>query len=254
MRKDYGEMVDGIVPDSEVGMKKTEGKLGDLQKRAGSRDMSAKMTPGAKVNKPRFYYFDEAGERVPVYERPRGLGHVALADLVVSGLDEANAGSLSGFGNWMVHEGRDDEIEPEKRRGATTVLPEGNVAEQDLYDRGTPGGGSELGEESFEVLRTSGREIAARRTISQWRRDLDVLTGRFDEVLNESQKHADKGDEARASILLDRAQRLGQQIRNLRNKISAREQYEAESLNYEDMPSSLATLGEFDDLDHRGIR
>jgi len=213
--------------------------LKDLRARAESRDMRAEFVPASRVETMQEYR-NKRGERIGMPARPRELSDADFADIVMSGLDK-QAGPLSGFGNFLVEQGHPDEVYGGSDR---TTLPTGNVAEQDLYEDGTPGAGYPIDEEdeSFDTLKSSGRQIAARRTMMQWMNDLKVLEARFDEIQEQAQILENKGDLERAAILDRQSINLGKKILSYRDKIAARRNYESEMMRFEDAPSGLSEL------------
>lgn len=219
--------------------------LKDLQARANSRDMKAEFTPANDV--PTMHeYRNKKGERIGIPARPRELSDVDFADIITSGL-KGGGGTLSGFGNFLIEQGHREEVYGGSEDRHTT-LPEGNVAEQDLYEEGTPGAGYQIDKEddSFETLKSTGRQIAARRTIAQWQSDLGVLKNRFIEIQKQAQKLENDGDLERANILDRKCVSLGRKILALRSRIQARKNYEQQMMQFDEAPSGLAELLEED--------
>lgn len=220
----------------------------ELQKIAEGHASDKHFIPASKVAKS-LIYRDRKGRRIGVPEDP-SISSDDFLDVVTAGLDSRDVGgNLSGFGNFLVHEGHEQDV-----YGGRTRMPEGDVevAEQDLYPDGTPGRGTEIdGEESFDALKSSARQLAARRTVAQWERDLKVLETRFTQVVKNAQICENKGDVSNAGAWDKRAVSLGRTILALRSKIKARRLYERDAAaapqqdEYEATPTGLTG---FDDL------
>lgn len=222
-------------------------EFSELQKIAEGHAGDRHFTPADRVPKS-LVYRDRKGRRIGVPEDP-SLSIEDFADMVTADMDTRDVGgNLSGFGNFLVHEGREGDV-----YGERTKLPEGDVdvAEQDLYPEGTPGRGTEIdGEESFDALRSSAAQLRARRTVAQWERDLNTLEARFKQVVKNAQVCENKGDVTNAGQWDKRAVSLGRTILALRNKIKARKLYERDAAAnepdvYEEQPTGLTG---FDDL------
>lgn len=227
-----------------------EKPIDELRGLAAQHTRDAKFTPARQVVGMQNYR-NSKGERIGMPLKPNVEGEV-FDNMVLSGINPREAsGPLSGFGNFLVKQGHLDDV-----YGDRTTLPEGgaDVAEQDLYDEGTPGRGTEIdGEKSFDALRSAANRVIARRTVAQWKRDLGVLENRFDIILKQAQICENKGDLDKAALWDRKAISLGRTIRSLKDKIQSRELYErqaaapVEENEYEEVPSGLAGFDNLED-------
>lgn len=219
-------------------------KLDELNGLADAHRRDTSFTPASKVATS-VRYRNAKGERIGMPPNPE-LGFDEFANVVVAGVKETR-GPLSGFGNFLLQQGHSDEV-----YAGSTTLPEGNVAEQDLYDEGTPGKGTEIeGKDSFESMKSTAMQLAARRAVGQWQRDLKVLEARFVSILKQAQTCENRKEWDKAGIWDRRAVALARSIDTLRSKIASRVAYErmgaapVQKDEYEEVPSGL---GGFDNL------
>jgi len=165
-----------------------------------------------------------------------------FSNVVMAGVNPREIdGPLTGFGNFLVQQGHSNEVYAGK-----TTLPEGEVAEQDLYDEGTPGKGTEIDDDSFESLKSTAMQLAARRAVGQWQRDLKVLEARFASILKQAQVCENRKDFDKAALWDNKAVALARTIDTLRSKIASRVAYEriaaepVEKDEYEEVPTGMA--------------
>jgi len=203
------------------------GNLEDIKRRAGGHDLGAKIIPGHRIARMQNYR-NEKGERLGMPEKPSDAFEIT-AGLGGDLLD----GPLTGFGTYL------DEKMGSERNAGHTVMPEGNVAEQDLAPDKTPGGGTEIDDETYEDISDDNGKLVARRTISQWKEDLEILKVNFKEAQRIAQVFENEGRTKKANIFDDKSLRIAERIRSLRSKISARVNYEHEMASYQDTPSNV---------------
>lgn len=178
-------------------------------------------------------YRNNKGERIgipappPVDDIMTGLG----------GSDNDVSGPLAGFGNYLLQQGHTmDEI----RAAGRTELPEGDtdVAEQDLAPDRTPGGGTELDDE-YGLDEIEANRRVARRTISQWEEDVEILKTRLNSLILTAQRLEDNGQIKKAQLFDRKAIKLAREIKALEAKINARKNYENDMRDYEDMTTGI---------------
>jgi len=215
-------------------------KLDELNGLADTHRRDTRFTPASKIATT-VQYRNRKGERIGMPPNPE-LDMDEFSNVVMAGVNPREIdGPLTGFGNFLVQQGHSNEVYAGK-----TTLPEGEVAEQDLYDEGTPGKGTEIDDDSFESLKSTAMQLAARRAVGQWQRDLKVLEARFASILKQAQVCENRKDFDKAALWDNKAVALARTIDTLRSKIASRVAYEriaaepVEKDEYEEVPTGMA--------------